>query len=264
MPVTTHVDRAQSRVRTERAAVDAKADAFEAFVERVEAVSPDPEPVPTSSAGVTATAGGLSRGTSSTENRCRTVRTAFAETVRPHSVADVDDPEPLLETVRQEFTDSIALALAPTTEASFTPECKQMLVSAAETRRTEMGALARALDREATQLAAAAETVETVTSWIVDADETPLTELGFDALRDRHETLATHRERCAELARDRQAFRGAATSQRADVGVRHRDLIAYLYQEFPVDHPVLTTVAQLDEACAECQRAVRRHLVRRA
>jgi hypothetical protein len=31
-----------------------------------------------------------------------------------------------------------------------------------------------------------------------------------------------------------------------------------------VDHPLLVTIARLEDACAECQRAVRRHLIRRA
>ncbi|OYR50821.1 hypothetical protein [Halorubrum sp. Ea8] len=55
--------------------------------------------------------------------RCREVRRAFHETARPHSLADVDDAdaESLLETVRSEFTESVAVALAPTTDASSTP-----------------------------------------------------------------------------------------------------------------------------------------------
>lgn len=72
------------------------------------------------------------------ERGCRRVRRAFEETVRPHSTADVENGEPLLESVR--------------------------------------------------------------------ADETPLSALGFETLRCRHETLADHRERCQRLADRRQAF----------------------------------------------------------
>jgi hypothetical protein len=122
----------------------------------------------------------------------------------------------------------------------------------------------RAVDRETTELDAAAEVVDRVTGWIATADETPLTELGFETLRARHETLARHRERCDDLAARRQSFLDGATGEGPDASVGHRRLVAFLYQSFPVDHPVLATVVRLDDACAECQRAVRRHLVRRA
>lgn len=262
MPVTTHIDQASERVQAEQAAVDAKLEAFDAFIDRVEDLSP--EPTPSASAGITATAGALSRGTASTEDRCRTVRTAFAETISPHSVADVEESESLLETIQNEFSDSIAVALAPTTDTSFTPELKGMVVSAATTRRAEAEVLREALSREAAHLENAGDTVETITTWIADADETPLTDLGFEALQERHETLASHREYCDDLARERQAFLQQTTNQTVEIGVRHKSLIPYLYQDFSVDHPLLATVARLDNVCAECQRTVRQHLVRRA
>lgn len=262
MPVETHVDRARTRVRAEREAVAGKLDAFEAFIDRIEELSPDP--TQSSTAGVTATVGALSRGTSAPEDRCRAVRTAFAETIRPHSVAEPDDPESLLTTIRSEFSDSIAVALAPTTETSFSPTLKRALVSEAATRRAETEVLRRALDREGAHLEEAGETVDDITAWIADADQTPLTDIGFEALRDRHETLASHRDRCEELARARQSFLRQTTARNADVGIRHRNLGPYLYEDFPVDNPLLATVARLDEVCAACQRAVRQHLVQRA
>lgn len=188
----------------------------------------------------------------------------FAETIRPHSVADLDDPESLLETIREEFTDAVAVALAPTTEASFTPELKQMVLAEAQSRRAEATALQNALERENTHLNEAAAAVDDIIGWIVNANETPLIDLGFDALQQRHEILASHRASCEDVARDRQEFLKETTNNGVDAGVRHRSLIPYLYQDFPVDHPVLATVATLDETCEECQRTVRDHLVRRA
>lgn len=97
----------------------------------------------------------------------------------------------------------------------------------------------------------------------LDADETPLTDLGFGQLQRRHETLGRHRDRCEELTGRRQEFLREITNQGAEAGIRHRNLVPYLYQDFPVDHPLLATVARLDDACTECQRAVRRYLIRR-
>jgi len=263
MTVDTHIQQARARVRAEQEAIDARRDAYEAFIRRVRELQP--EQPPSSVTGITA-AGGATRLSEDTagSDRCRTVRTAFAETVQPHSVADVDGAEPLLETIREEFTDAITVALAPTTDASFTPELKQMVLAEAGSRRSEAAALRKTLRREDAELDGVAETVDDVIAWVVDTNETPLTDLGFDALKQRHETLAGHRARCEEVARDRQEFLRGTTNNGAESGVRHRSLVPYLYRDFPVDHPVLATVATLESTCRECQRAVRDHLVRRA
>ncbi|QCC49172.1 DUF7260 family protein [Halobellus limi] len=263
MPVDTYTEQARTRVRAEREAVDEKLDAYEAFIRRVRDLQT--EQTPSSVAGLTTTAGAAHRSAdASGTDRCRTVRTAFDETVRPHSVADIDETESLLDTIREEFRDALAVALAPTTEASFTLELKRTVLTEARSRRSEAAAVQKALGREESQLDDAAGVVDDVTDWIADANETPLTDLGFDALKRRHRRLADHRDRCEDVVRDRQAFLGRTTNNGVDAGVRHRGLVPYLYQTFPVDHPVLATVATLDATCRACQRSVRDSLVRRA
>jgi hypothetical protein len=261
MPIETHIHQARKRVTAEREAADAEVDAYDAFIDRVRDVPT--APTPSAPSGATATAGALSRGGSSTDDRCRAVRNAFAETVRPHSV-DEDGADSLLETIRHELTASIAVALAPTTEPSFSPELKRVVVSVATTRRTESRVLCRALAREGGQLDSAAALVDDVTDWIDRADESPLRDLDFAALRQRHETLAGYRDRCDERAARRQEFLQGTTNQGVDVGVSHRQLVSSLSEGSPVEFPVLATMARLDAVCAQCQRAVRQHLVRRA
>lgn len=261
MTVTTHIDHARSRLRAERKAVKRKREAFEAFAARIAELPT--EPAQSATSGITATAGPHLHGESSATDRCRTVRRAFDETIRPHSVADAGDSESLLATIRTEFTDAIAVALAPTTEASFSAELKGAIVAETRVRRAEAETMERALDRERAQLDDAASTVERITSWIADADATSLLDIGFDELRARHETLATHRDRCQELADRRQAFLRGTTTGDSGARIDHRKFVSYLYEDFPVDHPVLSTVASLDSACTECQRNVRNHLVRR-
>jgi hypothetical protein len=204
-----------------------------------------------------------SKQNASNDDHCRAVRTAFAETIQPHSTVDVDESEPVLATIEAEFTDSIAIALAPTTDKSFTDDLKQAITAEADARRTETAVMRRALDREETLLEDAATTVEEITAWIATADETPLTDLDFERLHDRHATLAIHRRQCEDLAVERQDFLRATTSRNVEARLRHRSLAHYLYQEFLMDHPVLTTVARLDATCAACQCAIREHLVRR-
>ena len=194
----------------------------------------------------------------------RTVRTTFDDTIRQHCADDGDDPRSLRAAIRSEFGDAIATALAPTTESRFSGELKRMIVSKADSCRAETVVLHRVLRYELRLLDEIAETVDEITTWIVDADETPLTDLDFEALQRRHERLAGHRERCAEFARKRQVFFRKTTSHHADVEIRHRTLIRYLCRDFPVDHPVLATIVRLDDICATCQRAVRDQLTRRS
>ncbi|MFB6235009.1 MAG: hypothetical protein ABEH81_01730 [Halopenitus sp.] len=262
MAVDTYIKQAQYRVRAEQEAIDEELRSYKMFIRRVQELQPDQ--TPSSVAGLT-TAGGTTHlsGDASSADGCRTVRTVFAETIRPHSVADIDEPESVLETIGEEFTDTIAVALAPTTEAAFTPELKQMVLAEAQSRRSEATALQKALEREEAHVDDASDVVDDIIDWIVDANETPLTDLGFDALQQRHEMLANHRDRCENVARDRQEFLEGTTNNGVDAGVRHRSFIPYLYQDFSVDHPVLATVAKLNETCQECQQAVRDHLVRR-
>jgi hypothetical protein len=261
MPVPTYIDQAGTRVQAEQDVVAEKIDAFDAFIDRVAELPTDPTP---SSAGMAATTGTQLRVDSATDDHCRTVRKAFDETVRPHSVAEVGGSESLLETMREELTDTIVLALAPTTDVSFGPELKQMVISRTQDRRAEATALHEALGREEVHLTEVGAAVDDITAWIVEANETPLTDLDFDALKRRHETLASHRDRCETLAHRRQQFLRETTNNGIEAGVRHERLIPYLYQDFPVDHPVLARVTKLDGMCDECQRIVRDHLVRRA
>ena len=135
MTPDTYIEPARARVRAEQDAVDAKCDAFEAFIERVKEISMDRPAAP--SVGASTVAGIQQHSTRTTDSGCREVLTAFADTVRTHSVENANTDESLLETVRAEFTESIAVALAPTTEASFTHELKETIIAETETRRAE-------------------------------------------------------------------------------------------------------------------------------
>lgn len=258
MTVRTLLDRARELARAERGAAARRHEAYDEFLDRVASVPPASAP-----ATETPAVAGAAVGRRAGDDRRREVRAAFAETVRPHGAADVADEGSTLETIRAELGESVALALAPTTAVRLTPEVRRGVRSAAEGRRAESETLRRALDRELDRLDDAAETVGRLTDWLASADETPLSELGFDALADRHGRLATGRERCDRLAERRQAFLREVTSSGVDAGVRHRSVAAHVYADLPTGHPVLTTAARLDATCARCQRAVRDHLTRR-
>ncbi len=262
MGVDTHVDHAQTRLDHEREALAAKEQAIDSFVDRVADV-----PVDTGGAGSgqpVGAGGTATLASPATSDACQAVRRAFAETVRPHSVEDVDDPEPLLETVRTELSPGVAVALSPETTASFTPTLRQRIQAEAASRRQETAVTIRALDREAESVEDAATDVDAVVDWLVSANEQPLTALGFDALAARHERLADQQDRLGDLVDARQTHLASTTSLAGDAAIDHEQFVAYLYQDFPVDHPVLATAARLEDVCQRAQRVVRDHLVRRA
>lgn len=254
--MNTYIDNAHTRAQAEQDTLERKLDAITAFVDRVERRTATQT---SSSSKLTTTAGTLSGTPASTEPDCRAVRTAFAETIQPHT----DETDSVLAGIQTTFSEAVAAALAPTTDASFSPELKGMVLSAATKRRTETGVMRRALAKESKRLNTAGERVDEITSWIADADETPLTALNFEQLRTRHDTLTRHREQCDSVAHMRQAFLQETTSKNAEFGIRHCSLIPSLYEDFPVDHPVLATATRLDSICATCQRAVRTQLVQR-
>ncbi|MFW6436620.1 MAG: DUF7260 family protein [Halococcoides sp.] len=252
MALTTLLDPARERVRDERAAAIDREAAYAALADRVEELPADQARAQAS----LATAAGAGRDlAASGTNGCRAVRTAIDETIRPH----LDE-----ESVEDALGTSIATAISPRTATALTPRLQRSIVATAERRRAETATLVRALDREREHLAGAADTVTEITDWIVAADETPLSELGFDALARRHDRLASARAKCDRLARERQALLGATTTTDGQVAVSHRSLVTMLAEPLPVEYPLLATVVRLDATCADCQRAVRAHLVRRA
>lgn len=260
--IETHVDRARTAVEREREVLSEEGSAYEAFRRRVESLSAAEMG---RSGGVGGTHGGIATRTAhgdTSGGACEAVREAFAETVRPYSVDDVGD-EPLLETIREELGDGIALALAPTTETAFTPQTKGAILTAARERRRGIDATIDALDSEAESLCTVGKAVGEITDWIAAAEETPLSELGFEELRERHDRLAEFRDRCERLLDDRQELLLRTTGRNQSADVSHRSLVRYLYSSLPVVYPVLSTVARLYDVLGECQRAVRASLTRR-
>lgn len=257
--VETHVHRARDRIGSERSSVEARQDAFERFADRVADLEPvrpgQDRETPTASGPVTGVAG--QAGTS----QCGAVRAAFEETVAPHSG---DEDEPVLETVREELGEGVALALSPTTTAAFTPRVRDRILAAVRSRRREARVTRLALDREAESVENARETIDGVIEWLTEANERSLTDLGFEALATRHSRLDDQREACAAVAESRQHTLGATRSDGGEVAVDHRRLARSIYEDFPVAYPVLATVARLLAVLADCQRVVRAHLVRRA
>jgi hypothetical protein len=264
MPIQTHIDDALTRVERERTHVEGERRAYERFYSEVASLSPQPATAQSAirSAGVgSLSISGWSQS-ETTKTDARRIRELFSETVRPYSVADLDAEESLLETIRGELGDSIAVVLAPGTDAVVTSQIQRAICSTAQQRRRELDAMGRALDREKASLEAAAYDCQTITDWVVDHNQPSLLEFGFPELQRRHEQLSARRTRCDDRLVARQETIQATTSRDAQIGLKHRSLVTYLYQGFPVSYPVLSTLTRLDSLLADCQRTVRDHLIR--
>jgi hypothetical protein len=253
MTGTTPIHDARERVAAERSSVAEKADELATFRSRLDSISP----TQVTQESATQTVSGPMTATSGTDRRS-TVRSAFAETVAPHT-----DGDSTLAAIRTELGDGVALALAPTTQTAFTPELRSQVFAATQSRRRELDVTTQALDREADQVEAALEPVEGLLAWLQTTDRTPLSELAFEALRARHDRLTEWDSRLETVGERRQAFLHGTTSDSGRVGVDNHDLVLSVYDDFAVDHPVLATVTELQGVLADCRTVVRDHLVRR-
>jgi len=276
--VQTAVDTARERVAAERERTAAKREAVDEFRRRVREI--DPEPLGGAPSDNTGTPGSVSGsaavgprgGDGGTRSRaatggsgCRAVRRAFADCLGDVA-GDADERHDTVhEAIAAEFSEEVAVALATADGGGrLTPTLRSGVLDETRQRRAELSVMASALEREAGSLAAAAELVEETTDWLREHNPTPLSSLSFEELAARHRTLADHRDRVDRAAAARQSFLRESTGEAARVGIRHEDLIAYLYDGRDTDHPVLVTLGRLDELCDEAQRALRAHLVRRA
>jgi hypothetical protein len=259
---STAVHGALERVESEAEAVAARDRALETFARRVRdlpargparATAATPAAVPTvEEAQATAPADGTG---------CVAVREAFAETVAPHSTADLADDEPLVETIAAELNEDVAVALAA--ETGWTPALKSAVLEAVAARRHEADAVRDALETERETVAAAIDEVDGMLAWLQSTAEESLLQCDFETLRAKHDRLASFRERLETLTEDRQAQLSDSTNRYGPGGARYRTLVESVYSAGPIRYPLLSTATRLYGVCDGCQRTVRAHLIRR-
>lgn len=259
MSVETDIDLAINRARREQDWTAEKRQAFDRFTDAVAEVDPATSVSMTTVGGPTAVA-----TTTSNTAGVGAVLDAFEEHLGPYSGDAQEDPETVHEAVATEFSAELAVSLCGGDSAgALTPQLKQVVQTEARTRIDELDVMERALEGEVASLSSVDDTVGDVCAWFLEHNPTPLSELGFEALRARHETLEQYRDRLEAVATERQCHLDATTSSSGAVGIEHRVLVEYLYAGFPSSYPALATVARLEEACREAQRSLRAHLVAR-
>lgn len=260
---TTDVHRALECVTEQRASVADRIDAFESFVARVRdlpagpsatAASPVAQATPTVMTSRAAGAG------PTTPDPCAVVRQAFLETIVPHTTVEIDGKESVVRALAAEFSRDIAVAL--TTNATWTAELKTAVVEAAMTRRFEAERLRAALEAEVERLEALVDDLDPIVAWLRSTAAEPLQQYGFDGLQAKHGRLEEFCERLGTVLEERQER--LQEPVREDGDVPYRTLVESVYASFESRYPVLAALTRLYRICRECQRTVRDHLVRRA
>lgn len=272
--IQTEIDAARDRVAAERERTRRKLSALDEFRDRVRSLEPADPGQPSSPGGPGASpamsgrglggGGGTDVDARTSGGGCRTVRRAFADCLGDTAGDPGDSHDTVHEAIAAELSDEVAVALAAADGGGrLTPQLQQGVLAETGRRRSELSVMESALRREAESLTTATEPVDTTVDWLRENDPTPLSELSFDELARWHRTLSAFRERLDEAAAERQTFLDETTGENGTVGIRHADLVAYLYDDDGSDdtHPVLVTVGRLDETCAGAQRALREHLV---
>ncbi|WP_440763319.1 DUF7260 family protein [Natronorubrum sp. DTA7] len=183
------------------------------------------------------------------------VRKAYAETVMsvPHYTKRYDDT--WLESVAEEFSDELAAALAHHEVLSL--QLKRSLLAATRQSVANRTQLLSSIETECESVAAAERTCSALLEELTALRNQPLERLEFNALWLTRERLEGLRERCDELADERQReIRRERRFSLAEVG----SLEQYLYQECERTYPILAAIATLGAAIARVLETVDRSL----
>ena len=258
-----HLAEALQLVITEQEKINDKLKAFDRFAVEVSRISVSSE---IESTGTTTVYNGNQQPPSvatqsipDNDPRIQKVRSLFAKIVRPHSLEDIEQPEPLLVTIREEFSEEIALGLAPSTSRNFTKNLKSTILSSADQCQSDLKAMDKGLAAEKRNLKKAISLSESLNEWLI-SERKRFEQEDFEKLKNQHEQLDDFRNQCKQLAVDRQSVIHTKTNNTPSANMSHIILMDYLYQPLPVKYPILSATAQMADACDTRQRVIRKYL----
>jgi hypothetical protein len=246
----TYIPKALSIANEEHDRVVAERDSFAALGRHLS----DIEPHSHHSTGPPAQSLGphLNSDNRSPGSQLRKVRRAYRETIM--AVAHYDDEygQALATDLREEFTDEIAIAV--TTGERFTPQLKTALQQHVTNSQRERTRLLQDVDDERTGLEQAKQTMKPIRDALQELDDILLFQQSFPTLQDQYERFCEYEEQCTAVIEQRQQQHHETPRQwsNGDVG----DLQWYLYDDLPVQYPVLADGIALIEQIQAAQQAI--------
>ncbi|WP_256393455.1 DUF7260 family protein [Natronoarchaeum rubrum] len=240
------LDAAERAVRRERRRLVDERRAFEEFTERVRGFDAERPRTTGGQTLVCRQSGGLDA-----------VRDAYEETVMsvPHYRDEYD--EPYAVNVAGELSQELAAALG--SDGQFHPPLKRRLIEATGQAIAGRERLIGVVDAEAAALESAEDDIAALTEDVASLGDQPLASMEFNALRLTRERLRDARDRCDDLAADRQS---TLQDQRPTLPVEIDDLGEYLYADCETAYPLLAAFADLRRRIDRLLREIDRRLAR--
>lgn len=175
----------------------------------------------------------------------------------PHYREEYD--QPYAASVAGELSEELAAAL--TSDAQFHPHLKRKLLEATTRAIDSREQLLEVVDGEAEAIESGGDDVAALVADVEALDGQPLDDMEFNALRLTRERLRAARDRCDELAAERQStLRVQRRSLPPDIG----DLGEYLYADCETPYPLLSALAALGRRIDRLLAGTDRRLARTA
>ena len=224
----------RARLDAERQAVTAELEAFDAFVDRIEAV-PAREPAPAGEVH------GLDRGEGGTG--LAAVRDAYEGTVMSVPHYDEDYGDTYRESVVAEFGPEIGTAL--TESRRFQPYLKRVMIGKARSCRGDRERFLELLDVESESVADVGATLDDLGSELDGFDDGAPAAGAYGALEAEWRRLDAIEAEIDRLATERQR---SIIRQRREFSIPSApDIPTYLYHAFDADYPLLSLCVTLRE-----------------
>ncbi len=241
-----NLDEAAHAIRRERRRLVDERRAFEEFAKRVRGFDAE-RPQPTGDRTLLhRQSGGLDA-----------VRDAYEETVMsvPHYRDEYG--EPYAVNVAGELSRELAAALE--SDGQFHSPLKRKLLQATGQAIASRERLIGVVDAEAEALESTGDDVAALAGDVASLGDQPLANLEFNALRLTRERLRDVRDRCDDLAADRQS---TLQDRRRTLPVEIDDLGEYLYADCETTYPLLGAFADLRRRIDCLLRELDRRLAR--
>lgn len=243
--VVGYIPDAVEIVRKESNELQAERDAFDAFIDEVDAIAPKKH-----SRASDPQQSGIIFSTPK-ETGLQEVRQAYEETVMMVSHYEKEYGDTIAESLTKEFSPEIASQLLA--GRIFTPLVKEQLMEAARQSRREREQFLSTLESEQEALHAAQTKLEDIDAELERIIGRVQSGHSLNKLIESYNNLTDAEETCKTILDERQHQRvdgHAATPPRVEIA----DIYSYLYSSLPVTYPVLADTIELLERLQQTQK----------